>query len=59
MENDKGAYFLLVYDEVASERYDTAEAARKAARISEISDPNGTRRLFKCLPEEEPIEIMV
>lgn len=59
MQNDKGAYFLLVYDEGSSERYSNAEAARKAARISEITDPNGTRRLYKCLPDEDPVEIMV
>lgn len=58
MENDKGAFFLLVMGDISVE-YDNAEAARIAAHKDEKSNPNRTRRLFKCLPYHEPIEIMI
>lgn len=58
MQNDVGGYFLLVLDSGPVE-YDNAEAARKAARKDELSNPNGTRQLFKMLPDHDPMEIMV
>jgi hypothetical protein len=63
MKNDRGAYYLLILTDVdgmqTSFDYDNAESARGHARLNEHSNPNGTRHLFKMLPNHEPIEVMV
>jgi hypothetical protein len=63
MENDKGAYYLLVITEPSGDQsdfeYDNAEAARQHAKMNEASNPDGLRHLFKMLPNHDPIEVMV
>ena len=63
MRNDVGAYYLLIITDhlgnQAPYEYDNAEAARKHARMNESSNPNGTRHLFKMLPFNDPIEVMI
>lgn len=63
MQNDKGAYYLLILTDVDGSQqdfeYDNAEAARKHARMNMESSPNGLRHLFKMLPNHDPIEVMV
>lgn len=63
MQNDYGAYYLLVLTDTdgnqVSSEHDNAEAARKIAALDEQTNPNGLRHLFKMLPNKEPIEVMV
>ena len=63
MENDVGAYYLLVLTEPNGSqvdyKYDNAEAARKHARYNAEGSPNTLRHLFKMLPGKDPIEVMV
>jgi hypothetical protein len=63
MENNKGAYYLLILTHTDGKQlefeYDNAEAARKHAKYDMASNPDGLRHLFKMLPNHDPIEVMV